>query len=245
MKDQEKYNKETKSGFVGALVSAFDGFAAVFKKHGLLAVTFILVLFLLFYSFILHPININQVVMKALEKNEIATVEKQQKSIEQRLEADKLLIDVMEKVVEDYGIDRVMLCEMHNSTKNLSGVEFLYMSASYEVLDPENPELDYIGDNFQKQYLTSFIGRDGFRQLMVKDYIYYSHLENYKSNSYRLIHKMKKFDSKSLMLVPFCSDGRPLLVVVISSHEETMNAEGIFNYIKRFRSAIESHLISV
>lgn len=242
---EDKYNKETKSGFVGAIVNAFDGFVSTFKKHGLLAVTFILVLFLLFYSFILHPININEVVMKALEKNDQIKIEQQQKSIEQRLEADKLIMDVMENLVSDYGVERVMLFEMHNSTQNLSGVEFLYMSCSYEVLDPNNGEVEYISDNFQKQYLTNFIGRDGFSQLKHKEYLYYPNLAEYHRNTYRFINKMKKFDAKSVMLIPFCSEGRPLLVMVIASHNPTMDAESIYNYVKKFKSSIEKNLMSI
>lgn len=190
---RDSFNRETKSGLVEGIVNAFDKFVRTFKKHGLWVVTFILVLFLIFYSFILHPLNVNDIVMKALERNQKELVEAKERSIQNRLEADKIIMQVMQNVVERDNISRVMLFELHNNTQNISGVDFLYMSCTYEMLTPEDGEIEYVADSFQKQYLSNFMGQQVIAQLMHREYIVYDHLDNYHRTNYRFITKLKQY----------------------------------------------------
>lgn len=237
---------EKKSGFVTAIVKAFDGFVATFKKHGLLTVTFILVLFLIFYSFLWHPLNINEIVTKAINQSKQDDIELQQKSINQRLESDKIILNIMDELSSNYGVDRCMLFELHNSTQNISGIEFLYMSASYEVLNPNNYDIDYIADNFQKQYLTQIIGAETYNKLKHTDYLYFNNLETYNRSNYRLLSKLRQFGAKSVMLIPFCNAKHmPLIVLVLVSDENEMDAQRIYNYVKTFRTAIETNLMNI
>ena len=241
-----KWTEEKKSGFVEGIVKAFDGFVQTFKKHGLLAVTFIMLLFLVFYSFILHPLNINQIVTQALNQNKQEEIELKQKSIEQRLKSDKIMLTIMNELSLNYGVDRSLLFELHNSTQNISGVEFLYMSCSYEVLNPNDYNLEYIADNFQKQYLTQIIGSESYNQLKHVEYLYFNHLEDYRRSNYRLIAKLKHFDAHSVMLIPFCDKkNMPLLILVLVSNNNEMDAQRIYIYVKQFKTSIEENLMTI
>ena len=59
--------KKTSNNFITICTNAFGKFVAVFKKYGVATVTYILLLFLIFYSFVINPININNIVEKALD----------------------------------------------------------------------------------------------------------------------------------------------------------------------------------
>lgn len=247
MDSNDNYIKESKSGFIDGIVGAFDRFVQTFKKHGMLAVTFILVLFLCFYSFILHPLNVNDIVMKALQRNEQMKSEQKEKSYEQRLAADNLLQDVMQNIVERDSVSRVMLFELHNNTQNISGVDFLYMSCTYELLTPEDGDIEYINDSFQRQYLSNFMGHAVMNQLRHKDFISYDNLDDYHRNNYRFIAKLKQYGAKSAMVIPFCIEhGQPLLLmVVVNNRSGKMDAQSIYNYVKQYRKAIETALMGV
>ena len=49
--------KKTSNNFITICVNAFNKFVAVFKKNGVATVTYILLLFLIFYAFIITQIN--------------------------------------------------------------------------------------------------------------------------------------------------------------------------------------------
>lgn len=247
------YTEEKKSGFFAAIVKAFDSFVQTFKKHGLLTVTFILVLFLLFYSFILHPVDVNKIVLQAFQEESKLKQEQIKAAIEQRLEADKLMLTLMNHLVENYHVDRALVFEMHNGSQNLSGCEFLFLSAVSEVLSNRTDslgangyDLDYIADSFSKQHITNIIGETTYNRLKTERYLYYSNLSQYTRSTYRLINKLKTIGhAKSVMLIPFVSDGKPLVILVLCSHNETLDAEGIYKYVDGFKSSIERNLMSI
>lgn len=238
--------EESKSGFVNGIVKAFDKFVATFKKHGLLYVTFILVLFMILYSFIIYPINLNDIVQKTITDNKKAEQELAQKSMQQRLQADKIMLSVMNELCANYGVDHAMLFELHNSVVNASGVDLLYLSASYETINPNDYDEEYIADNFQRQFLTQTIGQESFAQLKHAEYLYFNNLDNYHRTNYRLIAKLKHFGAKSVMLIPFTNaDKVPLLILVLTSKNNEMDAQKIYNYVKNFRSSIENCLMNL
>lgn len=108
---------ETKSGFIDGIVKAFDIFVGTFKKNSLLTVTFILTLFMLLNSFVLHPIDINKIVTETLQKEDQVRIELVEKSIQQRFEADKMINQLMNELVEDFDVNRAMMFELHNGSK--------------------------------------------------------------------------------------------------------------------------------
>lgn len=246
-----KWEPEKKSEFIDVIVRAFDGFVSTFKKNGLATVTFVLVLFMIFYAWVLNPVNINEIVTDALKKEERLRVEQQERSIEKRLEADKMINDLMTEIIDGYDVNRCLLFEIHDGSSNLSGIEFLFYSAVNEMISTNNRQgedvynINYESDVFQRQMISNFIGTESYRKLKHDRYLYFSDLEKYHRNNYRFVAKMKSIGAESVMIVPFVSDNIPKVLLVISSREPTMPAEKIYQTVERYRSRIEKNLMNL
>lgn len=236
--------EQKKNNLINIFTGAFDKFVQTFKKHGVVTVTYIMLLFLLFYAFILNPININSIVEKAFVKNQKEVEQAKSDAALQRMKADELLVPVMEEIAERDDVSRVLLLEKHNNSQNISGIDFLYLSSTYETIDPTDLSLDYIGDSFQKQYVTNFLGSEIIGLLSHKEYLYYSHIEECQHTSHRLLHKLSKFGAKSLMLIPFRNgNNRPLLILCVISNKGDMDEEAIFNFVKPYIKPIKQALM--
>lgn len=247
------YIKETKSGFVNSIISGFDKFVKVFKKHGMLTVTFILILFLIFYSFILHPLDVNQIVTDTLHREEKIKVEQKEEHMQQRLESDKMINELMDDVMDRYNeVNRIIVFEAHNSTTNISNVPFLYYSAIYEKINTKDItgedvySLDYVNDIFQKQNISNFIGNNIFQQLKHSHYLYFHNLENYHKTEYRFISKMRDIvGSESIMIIPCISGDLPQVLIVISSKEPELPVKDLYDTISKYIPQIEKNLMNV
>lgn len=244
----EEFDKEKKSEFFGSIVKSFDDFVATFKKNGLLYCFIILFLFMILYSFVLSPVRIGEIVDKIIERQEKEKIENIEKHVQQRMEADRLMVQIMNSLVADYNVDRCMVFEAHNSTNNLSQVPFLYLTCSSEILAgnvSDGKDIDYISDSFSHQMISNFIGEITYNRLRHEDYLYFNNLEKYQRNTYRFVNKMKTFGANSLMIIPFVSQNVPLVLLVISSRDNDMPAQKIYDFVKKFRSEIEKNLMGV
>lgn len=247
----DRFEKEKQSSFVSVIVDAFEKFVGIFKKAGLGSVTFILVLFMLTYSFILNPVNINEVVKHALQREKKIELEQQKKSIMQRMEADRLIVSIMNTVIEDFNVNRAMLLETHNGSQNISGIEYLFASATMEVINTRNIDnedvydLDYQADTFQRQHLSNLFGSVVWNRLRHEPYIYFSNLEKYHRTSYRFVNRFKEIGAESLMIIPFCSNNIPVLLLVFTSKNPEIEAQKIYDYVERFRDQIEKNLMQI
>lgn len=244
----DKYTQEKKSGLIDAITKAFDRFVGTFRKHGVAVVTFILVLFMLLYCIVLNPIRVGDIIDETIHRQDRINMENRERHVQQRLEADKLLLQIMNTVVADFNVDRCMIFEAHNTNQNLSKIPFLYLSCTSEVLPSEatdGHEIDYIADSFSHQYISNFIGETVFNRLIHENYLYFNNLENYSRNTYRFVNKMRDFGSHSLMIIPFVSDNIPLVLMVISSRADEIPAQKIYDYVKNFRGEIERNLMNV
>lgn len=245
------FDSEKRSEFWQGIVNAFDTFVVVFKKNGLATVTFILVLFMIFYSYILHPIDINKIVTEALQKEDAIRTEQIEKSIEQRFEADKIINGIMTDIVDNYNVNRCLLFEIHNGTQNLSGIEYLFYSVTNEVINNKNEngqtvyDLDYTADNFQKQHVANFIGQVVYNRLKHEKYLYFPNLENYHRTSYRFLNKLHNNGAESVMIIPFLSNNIPMVILVLTSKDPEMESASIYNYVERFRPQIEKYLMNI
>lgn len=244
--------KETKTTFVNGIVKAFDGFVKTFKKHGIMTVTFIMLLFLIFYAFILHPININNIVTDALKKESEMRIEQQHQSIQQRFEADKLINQLMHDIINQYPeVNRAMLMEIHDGSNSLSGLEYLFYSCTSEVINNKNVDgeqmynIDYQADNFQRQHIANFIGQIVYNRLKVEKYLYFNNLDDYQRQTFRFINKLKDIGANSTVIIPFVNNKIPMALLVLTSKEDSMPAEKIYEYVERFRPQIERLLIDV
>ena len=58
---------------------------------------------------------------------------------------------MMVRLIDKYeNIHRILLLEKHNSLQSLSGVDFLYLSCSMEMLTPNSMHLKYLSEDLQK-----------------------------------------------------------------------------------------------
>lgn len=240
MQNDEK-NNETRGDFVNKITEAFDKFVGTFKKHGIASVTFIFVLFLLLYSFIINPISIKEIVDKAIENNNSNISFIEDKAFEKRLQADRLLIPILNEIVEENdSIQRAIICEMHNGITTKGHLDLLYLSATFETIDSNYPELDLIGDFFQKQPLNSLFGH-GVDNLMLKKYVYYTDIGN-KNVSSRFARKLSKLGINSVMLVPIKDENDVPLIILVIASEYNFNPETEYVKIKPLLSNINNIL---
>lgn len=253
-KDNNKWVEETKSGFVKNIVDGFGAFVKIFKEQGFGFVSLVLVLFLFFYFCILSPIDINKIVMNTLYQEEVMKQEQKQKSLEQRLEADKMINDLMTEIIDNYDVNRCILLEAHNGTSNIAqngGVDFLFYSAVNEMINTNNKQgqdvydINYESDLFQRQAIGNLIGIESYNRLRHSKFLYFSDLDSYHRSNYRFISKMRSIGSESVMIVPFVSNNIPQILLVISSREPELPAEKIYSLVERYRSQIEKLLMNI
>lgn len=245
------YTQEAKSGLFKSLVETFEKFVKVFKRNGLAAVTFILLMFLLFYSLILNPLNINDIVKEALRHERTERETMLERSVEQRLMADRMINNLMNELVDgNYGINRCLLFEIHNGSQNLSGVEYLYYSATNECLSNKDSlgnvvyDLDYAADNFSRQNISNFIGQLTYDKLRHEKYLYFPNLENYHRTSYRLLSKMHMIGANSAIIIPFVSNNIPMVLLTCTSKNNTLDPKAIYEHVEKYRTLIETQLMS-
>lgn len=241
-----------KKSIVEGFASGFKDFICTFKEHGLSFCLFILLIFLASFSFIIHPININELVVNALQKEKQIELEKQKKSIEQRMAADKLIVGIMNDLIERYSmINRICLLETHNGSQNLSGIEYLFASMTIEVINTYNTnnqdvyEMDYIADHFYHQHLSNLFGQSVWNRMKYEKYLYFNNLESYHRSTYRFVNKFKEIGANSLILIPFCSNNIPVIMLVITSKENNMPCDQIYNFVDKFRGEIEKNLMEI
>ena len=59
--------------------------------------------------------------------------------VKKRIKIDKVINDVLDDVVKQYDVDRVMLCQFHNGTSAKSGMPFEYGILTHEALSYGTP----------------------------------------------------------------------------------------------------------
>lgn len=218
-------NKETRGDLMTKIVDAFDKFTGIFSKHGKFWVICLMFLFLIFYAFILNPININHVVEKLLEQRQTDREFIEDKGFQKRLQADRVLMPILNDIVEDNdSIQRAIIFEMHNGTISKGRVDLLYLSATFETIDSDNIELDLIGDYFQKQPLNSLFA-NGLDNIMYKKYMYFSDLTKTREGTSRFAKKFYKLGVNSVMLIPIKDENDVPLIILVLASEYQFNAE--------------------
>lgn len=232
---------------LGAITSGLTNLIGTVKKYGVISSIVAMSLFVGSYTLIINPIRVDQIVEKRIEyvmqKESNKAVEEREVSIEKRYKADEIVGDIMVKLIDKYeNISRVMLLEKHNSLQSLSGVDFLYLTCSMEMLTPNSSHLKYLSEDLQKQIVVNLMGNDMINTLKHRDYLYYSDVASCKHPQHRLIHKLKEAGEKECVIIPFKdANHRPLLLFVITG--ENLDVEGITDYIQQFSKTIEDCLL--
>lgn len=220
-----------------SITAAFSKFVGAVKRNGVLISTYCCLLLIFLYSVIINPINIENV-LKNIQKNNDAA---HTASVDKRLLADQLIPPIIENMRMKFGVDRVCILELHNSTENINKVSFLYMSVVYEDFDFSNDSIDFIGDSYQKQRTSEYYTI--FNELDKNGYIYLSNLDKYEGQSNaKLIRKVRKNGVKSMFLVPLLNKGRIDGIIVLTSMKPTMNITEIGKemspYVEKIKTLI-------
>lgn len=231
---------------LSSVSTSFNKFIAIFKKNGLLYSLLMMLIFIIFWCFIIHPININTIVQKQLEnqwnKEVTHNINEKNKEEEKRMLADDLLTPLVENIVEKFGVDRVLLFELHNGTKNINGTSFIFFSCTYEAIYLDNYDLEYIGDNFQRQYANQMLGEQIISTLQHKDYITFNDISDYKRNRSRLLIKLKKFNANNVMIIPIKDGNNKILSILCVTNKSSIDSDLIYEYVKPFIPQVQSAL---
>lgn len=208
------------SEIANALSNAFAKVVSVVKRNGVLMSTWGVILFLVLYTFIINPINVNEI----LKEKKIEMEKEHSENIDKRLLADQMIPTILENIRLKYNLDRVCLLEMHNSTKNMNGVSFLYLSMIYEEVADS---VDYITDAYQYQRTGNY--SDLFLQMKRDGYVIINDMEHCEDIRFKRITKrMVKNGAHSAMFIPiFNQNMRIDAILVFSSSNDTINSKEI------------------
>lgn len=230
------------------LTKTFDKFIKIFKKNGIIWSIFFMILFILFWSLIIYPIRVDKILENRLEQQWNKEIEHNTNTKvnaeEKRYNADEMVTPIMDDIQQRFNLDRVLLMESHNNSTNISGVDFLFYSNTYESINLEDNSVDYIGDSFQRQYIHTLIGKELFQRLKHSNYLYYNDLSNYKRSKSRLLVKLNRNGSNNALLIPIKNSKQQPVLLMVIANRDSVNAEQIYNYFKPFEQQIEQSLIN-
>lgn len=208
------------SEIANALSNAFAKVVGAVKRNGVLISTWAVLLFIILYTFVINPININELIKEKHDQMEAQHNE----NVDKRLLADQMIPMILENVRIKYNLDRVSLLEMHNSTQNINGVSFLYLSMIYEEVANS---VDYITDSYQYQRTGNFY--EMISEMKKDGCVILNDMDNIKDPKYsRITKRMVKNGTHSAMFMPiFNQNMRIDAVLVLSSARDTINFKEI------------------
>lgn len=208
------------SEIANALSNAFAKVVGAVKRNGVLISTWAVLLFIILYTFIINPININEFI----KENHNQMEAQHNENVDKRLLADQMIPTILENIRLKYNLDRVCLLEMHNSTQNMNGVSFLYLSMIYEEVADS---VDYITDAYQYQRTGNFY--EVFTEMKRDGYVIINDMEHCEDIRFKRITKrMVKNGTHSAMFIPITNtNGRIDAVLVLSSSKDIINSKEI------------------
>lgn len=78
-------------------------------------------------------LNMDKIIERAITNNQREQTEAHDRAVEKRYENSPKIDQLLNEVLYKYGADRVCVVEMHNGTKNVAGLPFIYGEMTYEV----------------------------------------------------------------------------------------------------------------
>lgn len=207
------------SEIANALSNAFAKVVGAVKRNGVLISTWAVLLFIILYTFIINPININELIKEKHNQMEVEHNE----NVDKRLLADQIMPTILENIRIKHNLERVSLLEMHNSTQNMNGVSFLYLSMIYEEVADS---VDYITDAYQYQRTGNFY--ELFNEMRKNGYVILNNMEKQDPKYSRITKRMIKNGTHSAMFIPiFNQNMRIDAVLVLSSSKDIINSKEI------------------
>lgn len=220
------------------LQTIFDGFSklvTVIKNNGAMTSLWSVLLFIFLYTFIINPININEIITQSNKQKDIEHTA----SIDKRLLADEVMGEILDKLRLKHNIDRVSLLEMHNSTSNINELSFLYMSMTYESLDAFNDSIPYVSDQYQQIRTSEYL--QVIKECARKGYLYLS-VETAKKDVrfVRLAKKLEYNNTKSILFYPLYNGRRLDAMLMFSSNKDNFEYQNILMNVNKSAAKIKS-----
>lgn len=211
---------------INVLSNAFTKVVGAVKRNGAITSAWGVILFLVLYTLVINPLNINELI----KEKHIQMEEQHNENVDKRLLADQMIPTILENIRIKYNLDRVSLLEMHNSTQNINGVSFLYLSMIYEVVADS---VDYITDSYQYQRTGNFY--ELFAEMKKEGCVILNDMDNIKDPKYtRITKRMLKNGTHSAMFFPiFNQNMRIDAVLVLSNSRDTISSKEIWTGISK------------
>lgn len=242
-----KHEKSWISGVFGAIVDGFTRALEGVKKHGVMLSLFTVVILILLWSLIINPIHINEMIehqfYKYTQDQKTEIKNETEESILKRENANYFVSELMVNIINHYkNVNRVLFLEKHNGTSNLKGVDFLYSSCTYELINNDMESPTFLYDDLQKQTNINLLGINFIQTLKHVDYLYFDDLKKQSNNQSRLLMKLREAGDDEAIIYSF-KDGnhRPLIMLIIGGNN--LNVGEITNYIEPFKKQIEELLM--
>lgn len=227
-----------KAEILANIMNGFSKFVGTIKRNGVIYSFLSIILFIILYTFIINPLNVNDII-KELNKKES---KEHTESVDKRLLADELIPEVLDKMRLRYNIDRVSLLEMHNSTANINDISFLYLSMVYESIDVMNDSINYISEQYQQQRTSEY--SIIIKELSKKGYLYLNDIEHCNDARFRrLARKMYANGTKSALFYPLFNGRRLDAILLFSSSNKELDYQNIMMTINKPVSKIKSLII--
>lgn len=205
---------------ITAMSGAFAKITGAVKRNGVLISTWAVLLFIVLYTCIINPLDIN----KILDERNTIKENQHKENMEKRLLCDQMIPTILENVRIKFNLDRVCLLEMHNSTQNMNNVSFLYFSMIYEEV---SDSVDYVMDNYQYQRTGNFT--EMFKAMKKCGYVIMNDMDNLKDPKYsRITKRMVKNGTHSAIFIPIFNENMRIdAILVLSSSKDTINTKEI------------------
>lgn len=225
----------TKFNPLQILIDGFNKLVSTVKNNGALTSLWAVIIFISLYTLVINPINVNEIIMQTNKQKDIEHSE----SVNKRLIADEVMIDILDKLRLRYDVDRVSLLEMHNSTSNINEVSFLYMSMTYESVDAFNDSIQYVSDQYQQTRTSEY--SQIIKECARKGHLYFN-VEDAKKDV-RFVRMAKKLEingTSSILFYPLFNGKRLDGMLVFSSTKDNFNYQDILMNVNKSAAKIKS-----
>lgn len=225
----------TKFNPLQILIDGFNKLVTAVNKNGAMTSLWAVIVFVLLYTFIINPLNINEIIMQTNKQKDIAHIE----SVNKRLIADEVMGDILDKLRIKYGVERVCLLEMHNSTSNINEVSFLFFSLTYESVDAFNDSIPLISDQYQQTRTSEY--SSVIKECARKGYLYLNIEEAKKDVRFvRIAKKLEMNDTHSVLFLPLYNGRRLDGMLIFSSTKDNFDYKTILMNSNKSAAKIKS-----
>lgn len=235
---EEIYNKmKTTNEQMDEQIGNMRSFRGFIDKHGLKG-TFSTLLIMFVAAcigfFILNPGVV-------FEKFQEYSIEKHEKGIKQRLEADPHIRVLLADFRTSVNADRAYILEAHNGGTNLNNLPFLYADLTY--MDPRN-KYDYI----ESEYKNFRLSRYPWASYVIEHGYWFGPIEDCMESDPELYYRLKNEDVAYMgMFVMHGKNGLPTacLGVIFKTNEDgiTPTTRDVIKQMQIYASQINVYLM--